>query len=501
MGEAEFTAGIMEVKTESARPLSANQIGVLCLAAAALLGVLVAAAWTPTVLLLPAIPVLAVLIWALWKIPLLALTLLLVGLPFHSLAMRMLDVDLHLPQWALSVASVWKEFVLILLLTRLLVIGAVRRRKISSLDLLIALYALLGLPYIFVSSSLTSGFYGFRGTYEPFAFYLVGRMLPYRPPVLKRLLRYLLLVAILLSIFGLYQAYVLGERFLWKYRAEAGAPDGSHFTRIAGLFVIRVSSTFTSPNQMGLYLAILTLILVSLLLHGASRPTRAIPIILVFMVVLLATTSRSSWLALATGLCLIVLLRKRIKVTSIALAAVLLVLLIPFLLKFNVFAYVGETLSLTDTSAAGKIPSILSGLSFVYRNPLGIGLGMAGPRSRRFTGVLGPHSENYFVLLAMEVGVVGLALYLAIICAVSIRLHRRYVSLEHRALKAVALGTLAAVIGASVGNMFIPSLQEIAVAGYLWLFVGLGARDYGLSGVHPALGLQPSRASDDGDQA
>lgn len=408
-----------------------------------------------------------------WKKPTISIFLLLGLLPFHSLLMRILAVDLGLSNF-IFVISMWKEYILFVVFLRLIFLR--RHFYLIHLDILIFCFALFNIFFIFINDSLTAGFYGYRGNIEPFFFYIVARYLQPTTARLNLLIRIMLTTGLFTSVFGFGQVFWLGHSFLSKYYTENGIIDNSHFAYIGGRFQIRANSTFTSPNDFGMFLAIILLIGVGLFLT-ARRPkaTTWLLVVSIMLPALLLTFSRSSWLALGTGFLSVFLLRRRIK-TSLLLSILFVILLsIPVLVKLDIFQRFSDTISLQDPSAAGKLPSIINGAKFVLDHPMGIGLGMAGPRSGRF-GEVEIHSENYYILMAMEIGIIGLILYLVIIIATVFMLHRSYSISNDIVKRGFTIGTLLALIGASFGVIFIPTLQEIVISSILWFAIGMSVQ-------------------------
>jgi hypothetical protein len=404
-------------------------------------------------------------------------TIALIGLmalfPIHSLAMRFIQVEFNIPPSLLTIISLWKEYILMILLLQ----GIIRnhlRIRVNLLDGLIIFYLIFSMLYILKSEKLTVGLYGFRGIAEPFAFYLLAKLYPLRLNNLNKFIRILFLVSVLISIFGFFQTFILGDKFLVHYKTEIGILSSSHYARIAGSRVIRASSTFTTPNQMGMYLAILLLIALGKFTQDI-RDISLTDFVIIFIILggLLITLSRSSWMAFGIGLLLLLFSSYKIKKKFLYALIGLLVTSIPIAIKLNFYERIVETLSLEDPSAAGRIPSIMNGLAFVVRNPLGIGLGMAGPRAAKFHEILRYHAENYYILMAMEIGLFGLLIYLILITTLLASLFSAIVKSKHRFYRGIRLGTFLAVIGVHTGIMFIPSLQELSVASLLWFFVGV----------------------------
>ena len=411
-----------------------------------------------------------------WKKPVVVFTMLMALFPFQSLGMRVLRVELGLSDTMALAISMWKELILLMLIIRLVLRTTKQTRfRVKSVDLLLASYTAFVFVYVFVANSLIAGLYGFRGTVEPFAFYFIARRLSIRSKRLAKIINCLLIVAVLVSVFGFVQAYVLGYSFLLKYAIDpiTNRLANSNFAYMGGQFIIRASSTFSSPNQFGMYIAILILVGFGILSEHSVTGLKVTSVALVLIVGLLTTFSRSSWLAFGTGFLLMFGLRRKIKKQIVVVVFVLALLALPVVMRLNIFERVAETVSLADPSAAGRLPSIMSGIEFVQQNPLGVGLGTSGPRSVRFDKVLDQHAENFYVLMAMEIGVAGLLLYLVLIGMTVLQLYWTYRRVREPLHRGVILGTLLALVGSSTGVVFIPSLQAIEVASLLWFFIGI----------------------------
>ncbi|MEM9773220.1 MAG: O-antigen ligase family protein [Chloroflexota bacterium] len=402
----------------------------------------------------------------------LAFMLLMIAFPFHSLVMRVIEVDLGIVGGVGTLISTWKEMVILILLSRLIFVSP---KYFSSTDTLILSFVGFNFLYSIVPSDFAAGLYGFRGVIEPFLIYFLVRIVRFRHTDMQNLFRTLVIVGMLLGIFGVVQFIFLGSDFVMTYKAIAGELSNSHTTRVVGNFIFRSSATFTSPNHLGMYLAILLLVTLGVYVESNVK-LKSIMIPLIFMGLgLFSSFSRSSWLAIVAGgavVALLIILHRRVKRKLFIGSIISMVIAVPAVYYLGVFDYVVATLLLEEISAAGKIPSILEGLNFMVSNPLGIGLGLAGPRSTRF-GELTVHSENFYIIMGMETGYLGILMYLLIIFSVIVKLMRIYYRLEDGFEKGLILGCLAALIGTHTGVLFIPSLQELSVSTLLWLFVGI----------------------------
>jgi hypothetical protein len=103
--------------------------------------------------------------------------------------------------------------------------------------------------------------------------------------------------------------------------------------------------------------------------------------------------------------------------------------------------------------------------------PFGGGLGTAGPKSIRFSG--GEpirHSEIWFLNYVSQVGLIGLALTALFVVAIFGTL----LPARGRSWPSLAIGSLLAL---GAGAVFIPVVDEPAVAGTLWGILGIAIVD------------------------
>jgi hypothetical protein len=122
-----------------------------------------------------------------------------------------------------------------------------------------------------------------------------------------------------------------------------------------------------------------------------------------------------------------------------------------------------------EPSAAGRVESARAGLVVFRDNPLGLGLGTAGPKAARFGETEGKPrilTEIWYVLYAIQVGVAGLLL----LVAVALELLRHLWRSRSLPLSRAVLGL---GIGLGIGAIFIPIIEEPTVWTPLWAFAGL----------------------------
>jgi O-antigen ligase len=109
--------------------------------------------------------------------------------------------------------------------------------------------------------------------------------------------------------------------------------------------------------------------------------------------------------------------------------------------------YVKNTLIFEDSSSAGHMEEWLRGVHAILQNPWGLGLGTSGIVGARVGENIG--GENQYLIYGVQLGVVGLVLYTAVIAAANVAvvraLHRVRDPLHGLALGAVLAITLLGV--------------------------------------------------------
>jgi O-antigen ligase len=96
--------------------------------------------------------------------------------------------------------------------------------------------------------------------------------------------------------------------------------------------------------------------------------------------------------------------------------------------------------------------------------PFGHGLGTAGPAV--FHSGSGLIIENNYLQLSYETGVIGAAVFIAVVAGVAFELARRAVKID------LAAACLAALIGISITALFLPAWTDSSTALILWTAAG-----------------------------
>lgn len=445
----------------------------------------------------------AVVVVVAWVRPFWVFAGLLALLPFHEQVIRIVTWQLGWPASRITLLSLWKEGIIVLLAAVIIVQHLSGQRKIRAkayrFDLWLAALVLLGAAYILVSATVSIGVFGFRNYFEPLAVFFLARLTPFTRRDMTRLLLLLAGVAAVVALFGIYQARFIDFPTMvgMGYLDEFGNLPFAFKTALQdGVPRPRAISTVTGPNQLAIYLNIFILLTGYALVRlrsGAFRSLgrKAVLVVLlaVYVLCLLLTYSRGGLLALAVSLLgtgLIVVYERGIKRTWhelihnrwlwLAMAAAV-VVAIGGLLATGFARRIWRGLTGQDPAALGHLASLNDALGFVTYNPLGVGMGMAGPRALRFlqdAQIL--HTESTYFQFGMELGLFGMALLLIVLLSLVAtlwRMRQRQLAAGDAGGKLLVEVALVTWLGALAVFAVTPLMQNFLVAAYLWLIAGL----------------------------
>ena len=302
-------------------------------------------------------------------------------------------------------------------------------------------------------------------------FLLTMVLLTFTKPV--QLLRLGLLAIIsggmLVILFGLFQATVLPDDFLrhFGYGKETIAPattlDNNHA-------IVRLQSTLRGPNPLGQYLILIILLLVACWRKGAKLWLAGWLLAATYL--LFHTYSRSAWIGMivAGGLFVVLRLRsdtwRKIILGSGAAALVVGAILVALALPHSTFLQNAILHNKHGDKDKGSTSEHWSAgqrsLERIAEHPLGQGPGSAGPAS--FYGPEEKIAENYYLQITEEVGVFGIAIFIAINATVAARLWRRRQNIW-------AAVWLASFAGITVVNFFLHGWADDTIAIIWWAIV------------------------------
>ncbi len=254
---------------------------------------------------------------------------------------------------------------------------------------------------------------------------------------------------------------------------------------ISGQFVesstssIRVFSTLGGPNQLGAYL-----IIPFALVFTRAIKTKRVEWFLMsafFLIPVYLTYSRSAWLGLIISAATVLTLQFKPKTQLIVGVSLFLLLGV---IGFSIYSkgvckYFSKPVTLLihgDCNAGSlggsdmiRINSINSGIQAIKHQPLGSGLGAAGPAS--FYGKNPLIVENWYLQIAIEIGIVGLIGYLLFIILIMRRLYLLRNSNQNEAILTTAL--FATICGLAITSLFLHTLADSTLSIILFALLGI----------------------------
>lgn len=334
----------------------------------------------------------------------------------------------------------------------------------------------LGLALVFASST------GPQATWAGLAFdlrYLVGFFLAYclvsygthdRTLWLSRAKKFAAAAAVVLAIVGSLQVAFVPREFLSQFGYERGVTIAPYMTiDEKSPDIIRAFATMRGPNDYGAYLIIGLLAVASL---SYSWRVRLLLMGIIGAGILLSQ-SRSAMLAAAIAVAVwgVIHFGTRVRKyilplmvgTILAGGMVLFAALNSPTLRLLVFHSSPHDTHLTEGNIDGHNDAIVSTLQRIVEQPLGCGPGCSGPAT--YYGDAPKISENYYLQVAEEYGVVGLLVWLF----VALFVVRRLWQLPDKSARAWLVGSF---VGLSVIGLLLHVWVDESVSITWWLLAG-----------------------------
>ncbi|MBD3747878.1 MAG: hypothetical protein IE931_00130 [Sphingobacteriales bacterium] len=306
--------------------------------------------------------------------------------------------------------------------------------KIDFIDKAIIAYFLLTLLYALLplaGMSFTERLVSFKSTSFFVLVYFAGRLYPFDKIEMKRFFLYILVLAVIAGAVVLIEAITYqhlqtltgyADYNFYYFNFEPSGHFGLSWTfESAGGFK-RFGSIFANPLEH----AAATLIALSVLAafytsedYHFKPDTFGMFALFATLVSITFAFSRSS---LVSYFLLIYAygwitkkkyINKTIHFLVIVGLSYFLYILIKGLYENNgLLEVIVNTFNFTDPSSIGHVVEWMQGLTAIYQHPLGLGLGTSG----RIGGSLGENvgGENQFIIIGVQVGIIGLMLYFGI---------------------------------------------------------------------------------------
>jgi O-antigen ligase len=255
---------------------------------------------------------------------------------------------------------------------------------------------------------------------------------------------------------------------------RVGYPTGSGVLRYVEDnpdLALRAISTSTDPNVLGGLLILITTLTAAQLF--ARKPIFPRPIIAAMVLVdaacLYLTYSRGSMAGLVAGLGVLALAKYRRLIPAMILAVVLL-LLLPQAQDY--VQHFIEGIQFQDLATLMRLGEYKDALALISRHPW-LGVGFVGtPEGSLYIGV-----SNVYLLIAEEMGLIGLAAFLLIIGLFFRKVWLAWPQVRQQTgLEAILLGLTASIVGILVGGLvdhYFFNLSFPHSVAVFWLYLGL----------------------------
>lgn len=299
----------------------------------------------------------------------------------------------------------------------------------------------------------------------------------------------LLATGVLQALLGLGQFFTGGTLGLTIF-----GEGESYMMMQAGVgYVSRVMGTFGHPNALAGYLVMLFLI--NLALFWAPIAPRLkillIPMFLLISCTLTLTFSRGAWLALGlSGMVTVYLcIARRSRRLVLSLLVALFLMVVFFVTSMGVITPLRERLFEEDYGAArSRVPMSQVALTIISQHPwLGVGLGdytAAAPyydKTKEGISITFPYPvHNEFMLIAGELGIPALVLFLVMLGYIFIQLLRFSRSREDPILPYIAIALAGSYLGWFIFQQ--TRFDYVLLKNSFWLLAGLSLALVNLNG-------------------
>lgn len=270
---------------------------------------------------------------------------------------------------------------------------------------------------------------------------------------------------------GLYYLPASAATALLRPLSHIGYPATNILQYIAGTSTQRAIGTSIDPNILGATLMMCGVIAVGLLIAPFSRRRRFFLLVALALMLaaLLLTYSRGSLIGFLAGCAVIATARYR-RLWLIGGLLIVIVALSSQLSDSSVVTHLESGIEVKDKAAAMRLGEYKDALRLISQYPwLGVGFGGA-PEINLYVGV-----SSIYLLLAEQVGVVGLAVWLWAMGTIVLRGLRWCLRSRDEASR-LALACLAALVSALVAGLVDHHFVDMHfphVVAMVWMIVGL----------------------------
>ena len=340
------------------------------------------------------------------------LYLVLIYLPVSELFIHALESYTSLPDKTIFWLSHFYEPVIVVLILLNLAYAIVKRKlSYTPVDIAALAFLIWSIVSILIHpAAFQRGFESLRFVVLPFAFYIFVRLSNYANP--KKIATFYLAVAGLISTIGVIEYFFLPANWLTNFFGIANFGFGQN----ALVSTNQASSFLAGPNQLASYL----IFPFFYELHRAMVSKKFFQVwtnylLLPIGLALVLTFSRSAILGTFIAVILFFIFlpkESRPKIPGIILFFVTALTFVVSYVLYNGGTIVdlithGASSAQHATSTGSSVGTLLG--SNFFNLIFGQGIGIAGPAALKFGGFM---PENFFIQILMEMGIIGLLIFL-----------------------------------------------------------------------------------------
>jgi len=288
--------------------------------------------------------------------------------------------------------------------------------------------------------------------------------------MIQRCVSALMFSGVIVAAYGIYQNYFGVADRTWQ--------DSSMFSDISG----RVVSTLENPNVLAEYLIlVIPFMIVSIFIAGSAK--KAAPYAaytLLAAVCLIYTWSRGSWIGIIFALLMLFVIMNK-KAIVAYLGILLLVPFAPAVLPNSIVQRIATIGDIADTSTSYRV-SIWQATMKMIKDHMFWGIGVGQPAFKlvypeySLAGIENaPHSHNLYLQICVELGIVGLAVFLLAAFFILQYCFTAIKKTEEKYIKLLAAGGLCAVAGFLLNGFTDYVWYNYRVYLMFWLVVSITA--------------------------
>lgn len=300
--------------------------------------------------------------------------------------------------------------------------------KLNLIDKLFVAFLLLALVYVFLplgEATFVNKLLYLKNTLLMGGFYFFGRNTVWEEGELNRLFRCIMIIAILAVCLNVFEK-ILGVHFqqftgyaLFNSGINDIEPSGNYGltwtfeTQTTGM---RLASFFSDPLELAA--SCLMAFAVALIWYLTTKREEGFFYVLAMLAAvgsLVFSASRAAFAAFFVMVVFIAVVFKLYRLLALGSTAFLMfVLYVIFWASDDFYYFVYDTITFQNASSVGHVLEWIIGLESMISNPLGIGLAMSG-NSASVEEDLRISGESQFLIYGVQLGFIGLILYIAIL--------------------------------------------------------------------------------------